>query len=190
MAIGDPFGPGGAGGGDWTSAVEQAVAAEFVRRRSVARGTLALLTLAAALVLAAAAWHLQRVGAEATSSAERAAERAVERAGAAQIAPLAARDDELFANQVALARHQVDLGERLQRLEKEAAALTVTLDELGLLGADAKGLPAQLLPPAIRALPSTQSRQQARIAALEQRVRALERLRTETGEAAAGAQRP
>ena len=30
---------------------------------------------------------------------------------------LAARDDELFANQVALARHQVDLAERLERLE-------------------------------------------------------------------------
>ncbi|MBI3156315.1 MAG: hypothetical protein HYZ20_13015 [Burkholderiales bacterium] len=188
MAIGDPL--GGTGSGDWASAVEHAVAAEFHRRRRVARGTLALLTLAAALVLATAAWHLQRVGAEATSSAERAAERAVERAGAAQIAPLAARDDELFANQVALARHQVDLGERLEQLEKEAAALAVSLDRLGLLDADSAGLPAQVLPAAIRALPSAQSRQQARIAALERRVRALERLRSETGEAAADAQRP
>ena len=79
---------------------------------------------------------------------------------------------------------------RLERLEKEAVALAVTLDRLGLLDADAAGLPAQVLPPAIRTLPSTQSRQQARIAALEQRVRALERLGAETGEAAAGAQRP
>ncbi|MCB1980588.1 MAG: hypothetical protein KDF63_00890 [Rhodoferax sp.] len=186
MAIGDGIGPAG----DWTSAVEQAVTAEFIRRRRVARGTLALLALVAALVLAALAWRLHRVGAEAERSAELAAERAAERTGAAQVAPLAARDDELFANQVALARHQVDLAERLERLEKEAVALAVTLDRLGLLDADAAGLPAQVLPPAIRTLPSTQSRQQARIAALEQRVRALERLGAETGEAAAGAQRP
>jgi hypothetical protein len=172
MAIREGASPSG---GDWTSAVEQAVAAEFVRRRRMARGTLALLALLAAVILAALAWQLQRVGAEAASTAERAAERAAERRSAALVEPLAARDTELFANQVALARHQVDLAERLERLEAEATSLTRTLRGLGLIGAGASGLRAEVLPPTIRALPTAQARQHARIAALEQRVRELER---------------
>jgi hypothetical protein len=153
------------GPGDWTSAVEQAVTAELRRRQAWtrwARWSVGAAALTGAAALALLAWQLRAVPGQTLATAEAAAAR--------RVAPLQKTDAELYANQVALARHQVDLDDRLARLEAEAAALARTLQDRA--GAP---LPPERLPASLRRLPAAQARQQARLDMLEQRVRQLER---------------
>lgn len=158
----DGFGPG-----DWTSAVEQAVAAEFRRRQTWARWAIGIAAATGAVALALLAWQARGVPAQTRAIAGEVSADAVDR----RVAPLLKTDAEIYANQVALARHQVDLDRRLKDLEAEAERLQRTLRVGAVAPVRADALPAD-----IRRLPAAQWRQQLRIDELERRVRELERL--------------
>lgn len=159
----------GIGPGDWTSAVEQAVAAEFRRRQALRRWTSWALGIAAVtgvVALALLAWQLRGVPAQTRAIAGQVADAAAAR----RVAPLLTTDAEIYANQVALARHQLDLDERLEALEAEAGRL-----QRALRAAAAAPVRADELPAAIRRLPAAHERHRMRIDELERRVRELER---------------
>ncbi len=161
----DGFGPG-----DWTSAVEQAVAAEFRRRQTWTRWALGMAAVTGAVALALLAWQLRGVPAQTQAIAADVARAVSDDVAARRVAPLLKTDAEIYANQVALARHQVDLDQRLKDLEAEAERLQRTLGAVATAPVRADALPAQ-----IRRLRGAQDSQQTRIDALERRVRDLER---------------
>ena len=161
------------GQGDWTATVEQAVAVEIVRRRRWLRAYLALVLLITLATLALV-W-LQRE----TPDGE------VER----RLQPLAATTQRLSTQQVALARHQMDLAGRLTRLEAEAAALAAALQPVA---AARQAPPAVPVPPpattqALARLAWRQDRLDGSVATLQHRLQRLEAPAAAAGREAEGA---
>lgn len=144
---------------DWTATVESAVAAEIERRRFWLRAYLGLVLLLT-LVTLVLVW-LRRD--ESIKQIEQ------------RVRPVAAATDRLSGQHVALARHQVDLGDRLARLESEVLALD---SELRATPKAAPTLAAQAtpapLPAAVRRLPAQQARLNDALTAVDLRLQAVE----------------
>jgi hypothetical protein len=147
----------GAGGRDWTARVESAVSEEILRRGRWMRAYLALVLLLTISTLALV-WFARRDDSDRIRR---------------QVQPVAAATERLQGQQVDLARHQIDLAERLTRLETEVGDLAREI--VGPSAAAPVKAPAPAVPPAALArLTAQQTRLGHAVSDIDQRLRQVE----------------